>query len=85
MSNDESSAMIDANATFTVVSAEGASVSIDVERILAQEVQVIEAAPPPRVPEKAPQRTQTAPPPKPQDIPRQEQRKKAKQKGTEAR
>ena len=81
----ESSAMIDANATFTVVSAEGASVSIDVERILAQEVQVIEAAPPPRVPEKAPQRTQTAPPPKPQDIPRQEQRKKVKQKGTEAR
>lgn len=75
----ESSARIDVSATFTVVADEETSVSINVERILPQEVRVSEAVAPPRAPDKAPLRAQNAPPTKPQDTPRQEQRKKGKQ------
>jgi len=76
----ESSALIDVSATFTVVSTEGTSVSIDVERVLPQEMRLSEVAPPPSAPDKVLQRAQVAPPPKPQDISRQE-RKKSKPKG----
>ena len=73
----ESSIRIDVTATFTAVGAEGTSPSIDVERIDPTESRVREAARKPEPQSGKPVRVQQVPPPRPQDIARQERPKKA--------
>jgi hypothetical protein len=69
----ESSLRLDVTATFTSVGAEGTPASIDVEQIEGRERRVRERVTAPEVPAKRPAPVQMNPPPRPQDVPRQEQ------------
>ena len=73
----ESSLRLDVTATFTAVGVEGTSPSIDVERIDPTEKRLREAAQKHEAPAAKPRRVQQEPPPRPQDVPRQERPKRA--------
>lgn len=85
----ETSLRLDVTATYTAVGAEGTSPSIDVERIDPSEKRLREATQRPEAPAAKPKRVQQEPPPRPQDIPRQERPRKpaakSAAKGTRAK
>jgi hypothetical protein len=72
----ESSVKVDVSVTYTVVTKEGASPSIDVEVLVPTGFRVREARPRPPQPEPPPPKTRQLPPPRPQDVPRQRERER---------
>ncbi len=72
----ESSVKVDVSVTYTVVTKEGASPSIDVEVLVPTGFRVREARPRPPQPEPPPPKTRQLPPPRPQDVPKQREREK---------